>query len=977
MDFIKERKYRLLGSAALLVGGTICGGPLGGAVGSVVAGMIANDVVPQHLENLTVRLRDSREQLGNGDLTEAVGLAIGLLIKARAEDGTFPESKYELVSLAKYAVKHWSAIAKELQTAGNANFAKIQDTQALGLFSQALGSEPVLVLEEADWVQLLQEMQQQVEMQLPSQIVRQLALDLQEKFAFALREVLKADFSGDGKAFGGLVISMLGAIHARLENIPVAPESQQEVAKAVKTLKKETKKLRKDKARFRKFARKLDGGIEQILGKLETTEDILNSLQVWLQGELSQISEKLDKIQDTVSGNSKKLDRLIGTSPGSTSVGNSLPQTNHWQGREKELQTVHRWLDDDNRKLGIIVGIAGMGKSALAAKVYRQRRDFVRKYWAELGKPEPPKFVNLARQVLRELVRVSQDILKDTADAQLREMLVQGLQQRRFLLVLDNFESVVSDADYREFLQRWLNCCHQTEILVTTQVELKLFWGAKPQILTLQRGLSSGEGAQLLAARDVEETEEEREQFSRKVSGHPLTLCLVAGMLGAQRGEQRITLADLTTDIGQAIEQLQGSHRQEDDVPLLAVLDRCFRRLSKVWRRRLLLLTVLRQGFDRTLVEAMVGEIIADEELPNLAIQGFLVALEKKNLQERQHYEFQQIILEYLQCRAGDVTEAHQRAVAVYRSCCRMPEDWKMATVEDVQDYLELFYHLCQLGEYEQAFDAIHNTLGAYEQSVSQFLHIRGYNSLRTQLYQQVKPYLSNQLDQKLDKLISNFSLIDDRIPPITHWQGRVSEVQKVHQWLDDDNRHLSIIVGIAGIGKSALAAVVYRQRNDFVRKYWVDLLERPMFATFARQVLQGLVQVPQDTMEQTPDTRLSDMLIETLQQQRFLLVLNNFELVSADKDYREFLQRWLNYCHRTQILVTTQQQPEFNWVWGANILSLSGLSVTESVQLLQALSIEVELEELQAYAEKTNGHPLTLRLVAGMLQNEWRNERT
>ncbi|MDJ1177388.1 tetratricopeptide repeat protein [Roseofilum sp. BLCC_M91] len=764
MDLLNQRHARLIGSTALLAGGAVCGGVLGSSVASVVAGIIANDVIPQHMENLTVRLRDSRGQLHNHDLAEAVGLAIALLIKARAEAGTYPASQKGMVSLAEYTVRHWKTIAQELKTVYPEKFAKIEDSQVPGLFSQALGNEPGQVLTEADWLELLQEVRGKANLELPQHVLQELARNLRDNFAFALREVLKADCSEGGKAFGGLVISLLGAIHNGLQQVQVPQESREDVNRVLAELEKVEQELAgikaENQARFQALSTQLGLGIEVILGEIDRTQEILDSLREWLGDELRQIGKTLAEIEKTTGeikdislGNSGKLDELIdrvGTftptsQPESTSsvVGDALPQINHWQGRAQELATIHGWLDDENRKLGIIVGIAGMGKTSLAVKVYREREDFTRKYWAELG--ERPRFAILARQVLQQLVGIDRDIIEKMPDAQLSAMLVQELQRQRFLLVLDNFESVVGDEDYLEFLQRWLGSCHQTEILVTTQVEPRLSWGEKPQILPLKRGLSNSEGAQLLAARGVEEPLEEREQFSQKVSGHPLTLNLAAGMLSTQRGEERITLAELTTDISEAMQQLAGRHRQENHVQLLVVLDRCFGWLSPVWQERLLRLTVLRQGFNRPLVEAMVGEGIGDEELPNLGIQGFLVALAKKDRQERQRYEFQPFILEYLHCRAGEVKEAHQRAVEVYRSRCEMPQEWNRATVEDVQDYLELFYHLCQLGEYVQAFDAIYNHLGSHKKSVDKFLEVRGYNSLRVELYLQLIPHLPNR----------------------------------------------------------------------------------------------------------------------------------------------------------------------------------------------------------------------------------------
>ena len=798
MDLLTQPKVRLLGSTALLAGGTLCGGVLGTSVASVVAGIIANDMIPQHMENLTVRLRDSRGQLHNHDLAEAVGLAIAWLIKARAEAGTYPASKKGLVSLAEYTVRHWKTIAEELKVVDSEKFYPIQDTQVTDLFSQALGDEPVRVLTEADWLVLLQEVRGKANLELPLHVLQELARNLHEKFAFALREVLKADFAQGGKAFAGLVISLLGAIHAGLGEVRVSEESWQEVKQGLKKLQSLEKKLDGNEARFQKLAgklAKLDRGIEETLREIGITQDILNGLHEWLRGEFEQLLKGQEEIKRVVVETAEEqTQRIIGyfehkeareeqkTAVGLSAVGDSVPRTTHWQGRARELATVRGWLQDEDRKLGIIVGIGGMGKTALAAKVYREQEDFERKYWAELG--ERPQFSALGRRVLQELVGVEREIVEKTADAQVLEMLITRLQRQKLLLVLDNFESVLGDGEYTEFLQRWLDHCALTEILVTTQREPELVW-VERNILSLS-GLSPTEGAQLLQALNIGGEVEELEAYVEQVNGHPLTLRLVAGMLNDEVGKGA-TLADLeplqVVDVRQLLEdeRIRGRHRRET-VQLVVVLDRSFSQLSSVWQERLLRLTVLRQGFDVALVSAMVDAEVREKDLRQLAERGFLVKGEGG-------YQFQPFILEYLQYRATvmaserlrrnplswllswlpfrrnhrglrglSITEAHQRAVEVYRSRCEMPEEWNRATVEDVQDYLELFYHLCQLEEYVQAFDVLRNE-GVYNKSVNEFLDIRGYNALRIELYLQLVPHLPNRQDWRYTASLTSLGL--------------------------------------------------------------------------------------------------------------------------------------------------------------------------------------------------------------------------
>ncbi|MBP0026980.1 hypothetical protein [Roseofilum sp. Guam] len=80
-----------------------------------------------------------------------------------------------MVSLAKYTVRHWKNIAEELKAVDSDKFDPIQDGQVTGLFSQALGNEPVQVLTAADWLVLLQEVRGKARLELPLNVLEELA----------------------------------------------------------------------------------------------------------------------------------------------------------------------------------------------------------------------------------------------------------------------------------------------------------------------------------------------------------------------------------------------------------------------------------------------------------------------------------------------------------------------------------------------------------------------------------------------------------------------------------------------------------------------------------------------------------------------------------------------------------------------------------------------------------------------------------
>ncbi|USR90765.1 NB-ARC domain-containing protein [Phormidium yuhuli AB48] len=529
MDVLASTQTRLLTATAVLVGGTVCGGPLGAIASSVAGGVVANDMVPQHLNHIAVRLRGSQDKLGNHDLTEATGFAIALIIKSIAEAGTYPHSSKKLAALAKYTLKAWQEVAQALKEGKKVDFDPIQETELTGLFrggTRDYVGQTVLRLE--DWRTLLKYwLCPGATVQLPENVLQEVAAQLREKFAFALREVLKGDFEEGGRAFAGLTLSLLGEMQGILQELlktrsqTQGPDLQAELA-AVTQLRQG---LEENSQQFQVLGNQIRSGFEEVLQELTLTRETLERMRTELQEELGSLQETLregfgnlseanQRLQDTVDAGFERVVAFLerdtsGMQAISFSLDTNPPKVTNWQGREEEWNRVNGWLKDENTKLGVIVGLPGMGKSTLAAKVFRERTDFEGNLWLDLR--QRPSYAIVARGILQELGKLSPQELQDIPETRLTEVLIHCLQRRRFLLVLDNLESVLQDEGYRDFLQRWLGACHQTEILVTTQVAPPLVQ-ENPTELALG-GLSPTEGAQLLQELAVGGTEADLQEF--------------------------------------------------------------------------------------------------------------------------------------------------------------------------------------------------------------------------------------------------------------------------------------------------------------------------------------------------------------------------------------------------------------------------------------------------------------------------------
>ena len=416
-------------------------------------------------------------------------------------------------------------------------------------------------------------------------------------------------------------------------------------------------------------------------------------------------------------------------SVGILKTGDIPKSLDHWQGRVAEITQLHQWLADDNIRLIGIEGIGGTGKSMLATKIYEKIEGFPKLFWADVSSGATI-FSDLARRVLTSFGdTVPDDELK------LVNALVQCLRSGQYLLIIDNLETLL-DSDrnwksqfYEEFFRTWLEHGKASKIIVTTR--------ERPNLTGFEwlplKGLKIEEGVSFLKELGIQG---ELSTFVELVDGHPLLLRLVAYLIKYEfpYDPSLNHLADL--GLGNLRElltdsQVVGVHRRET-VGMALVLDASFNRLAdwqKIWLHNL---SVYRVAFD---AEAATEMFPKSDELPvkRENVEQELRKLLKRSLLEEQlkpkrQFSFQSVVLEYLRYKAGDQTEAHKKAINYYDFSKAEEKSWK--TIDDLKEYLEIFYHLYQLKEYDYAFDTI--------QTCDNFLTLRGYYTVKVELYEQL-----------------------------------------------------------------------------------------------------------------------------------------------------------------------------------------------------------------------------------------------
>jgi tetratricopeptide (TPR) repeat protein len=470
---------------------------------------------------------------------------------------------------------------------------------------------------------------------------------------------------------------------------------------------------------FTQLGSRLDSdfaNVRELLAEIGVQLSQLLGITTTILGEQRKELEKLKKGQEEIKGK-------IAPPPPKLNLEDSLPSTQYWQGREEELETIEGWIKDSQILLVGIQGMGGVGKSTLAAKIYESFPPDKR-FWADMRLPTA-SFSLLARRILQQLGGYTLEQIKSIAEPNFPNALVRLLQREHYLLVLDNLESLLQEDRnwqpghefYQQFFYNWLERGQNSQLLLTAREQPDL-----PAIhaswYVLEKGLKPTEGANLLQSLGIQGTQLELEGFSQSVGGFPLSLMLVAGLLLAEEADNpQITYLKNYGDLF----QIQGLHGGQPQVSVEDVLQWSWQRLSPLQQSLLQRVSVYRLPFNSD----AAGE--EEGQLRQLEKRSLLV-FEKRDENRKRCYHLPPAVREFIKRLEEDLTAAHQQAIAYYFSQAKPKESWQK--IENVKEYLEIFYHWCQLGQYDTAFELI--------RQIENFLTLQGGYTVLVEAYSQL-----------------------------------------------------------------------------------------------------------------------------------------------------------------------------------------------------------------------------------------------
>lgn len=213
----------------------------------------------------------------------------------------------------------------------------------------------------------------------------------------------------------------------------------------------------------------------------------------------------------------------------------------------------------------------------------------------------------------------------------------------------------------------------------------------------------------------------------------------------------------------------------------------------------------------------------------------------------------------------------------------------------------------------------------------------------------------------------------------VSSFHGRIDEITQLSQWIVQDRCHLVTIVGMGGIGKSALAVRISQQvQEHFECVIWRSLRNAPSLESLLTDLVSFISR--QQDIEAKPER-----LLHWLQTHRCLVILDNQEtLLKAGEKAGQYQAQFASYerlfqmlgdsTHQSCILLTSREKSAEIAILedsegSVRSLCLQG-SWEASLALLNAKRLVGSLINKRSLCELYHNNPLAVKMVATSIQS-------
>ncbi|GAB1540554.1 NB-ARC domain-containing protein [Scytonema sp. NUACC21] len=222
----------------------------------------------------------------------------------------------------------------------------------------------------------------------------------------------------------------------------------------------------------------------------------------------------------------------------------------------------------------------------------------------------------------------------------------------------------------------------------------------------------------------------------------------------------------------------------------------------------------------------------------------------------------------------------------------------------------------------------------------------------------------------------------------VSVFYGRTEEIAKLEHLLVDEQCKLVAVLGMGGIGKTALSVKLAQQiKNNFEYIIWRSLREAPPVEAILANLIQFLSD-EQETEASLPEKAGDRVtrLIDYLRASRCLLILDNIESIlrggtraglyrEGYEGYGDLLKRVGDTIHQSCLVLTSREKPQDVASLEGQTLcvrsfQLGGLSSVDGQEILKLKGISGSESEFRKMVERYAGNALALKVVATAIQD-------
>ncbi|PSB21592.1 NACHT domain-containing protein [Phormidesmis priestleyi ULC007] len=218
----------------------------------------------------------------------------------------------------------------------------------------------------------------------------------------------------------------------------------------------------------------------------------------------------------------------------------------------------------------------------------------------------------------------------------------------------------------------------------------------------------------------------------------------------------------------------------------------------------------------------------------------------------------------------------------------------------------------------------------------------------------------------------------------VSIFYGRTQEITTLQHWILEDRCRLVTLLGMGGMGKTALSVKLAEQmQGEFDAVIWRSLRDTPAIADLLTTLIRFLS--PHQDLSQEIGDKISQ-LVELLRRSRCLIILDNFDaLLEGGKragayrdgyqEYGELLKRVGEIAHQSCVVLTSREKPqEVSALEGEKLpirtWSLAGVDAIAGHHILDAKGLTSSRVDTAKLIEHYRGNPLALKIAATSIQD-------